>query len=62
MRRVRRGSISSELIMCGGGVRSILLLHLGARCLETIDVCIWCLFVIMSVVVTVWQSVGKFVV
>ena len=25
VRRVRRGSISSELLMCGGGVRSILL-------------------------------------
>ena len=24
VRRVRRGSISSELLMCGGGVRSIL--------------------------------------
>ena len=35
-----RGSISSEWLMCGGGVRSILLLHLVARCLETIDVCI----------------------
>ena len=41
VRRVRRGSISSELLMCGGGVRSILLLPLVARCLETIDVCIW---------------------
>ena len=28
--RVRRGSISSELLMCGGGVRSILLLPLVA--------------------------------
>ena len=45
MRRVRRGSISSELLMCGGGVRSILLLPLVARCLETIDVCIWLMFV-----------------
>ena len=45
VRRVRRVSISSELVMCGGGVRSILLLHLVARCLETIDVCIWCMFV-----------------
>ena len=44
VRRVRRGSISSELLMCGGGVRSILLLPLVARCLETIDVCIWCMF------------------
>ena len=41
VRRVRRGSLSSELLMCGGGVRSILLLTLVARCLETIDVCIW---------------------
>ena len=62
VRRVRRGSISSELLVCGGGVRSILLLPLVARCLETIDVCIWRMFVFMSVVVTVWGSVGKFVV
>ena len=48
--------------MCGGGVRSILLLPLVARCQETIDVCIWRMFVFMSVVVTVWGSVGKFVV
>ena len=40
VRRVRWGSLSSELLMCGGGVRSILLLPLVARCLETIDVCI----------------------
>ena len=40
VRRVRRGSLSSELLMCGGGVRSILLLPLVARCIETIDVCI----------------------
>ena len=36
VRRVRRGRISSELLVCGGGVRSILLLPLVARCLETI--------------------------
>ena len=30
--------------MCGGGLRSILLLPLVARCLETIDVCIWRIF------------------
>ena len=30
VRRVTRGSISSELLMCGGGVRSILLLSLVA--------------------------------
>ena len=34
---MRRGSLSSELLMCGGGVCSILLLPLVARCLETID-------------------------
>ena len=62
VRRVRRGSISSELLVCGGGVRSIFLLPLVARCLETIDVCIWRMFVFMSVVVTVWGSVGMFVV
>ena len=44
--RVRRGIIFSDLLMCGGGVRSILLLPLVARCLETIDVCIWCMFVL----------------
>ena len=30
--------------MCRGGVRSILLLPLVARCIETIDVCIKCGF------------------
>ena len=45
MRRLRRGSISLELLMCSGGVRSILLLPLVARCIETIDVCIWRMFV-----------------
>ena len=62
VRRVRWGSISSELPMCGGGVSSILLLPLVARCLETIDLCKWRMFVFMSVVVTVWGSVGMFVV
>ena len=57
VRRVRRGSISSELLVCGGGVRSILLLPPVARCLETIDVCIWRMFVFMSVVVTVCGNV-----
>ena len=54
-------SLSSELLTCSGGVRSILLLLLVARCIETIDVCIWRMFVFMSVVVTVWGSVGMFV-
>ena len=62
VRRVSRGILSSELIMCGGGVRSILLLPLVARCLETIDVCIWRMFVFMSVVLTVWGSMGMCIV
>ena len=36
-------------------MRSILLLPLVARCLETIDVCIWRMFV----VVTVWGVCGN---
>ena len=48
--------------MCGEGVRSILLLPLVARYLETIDVCIWRMFVFIYVVMTVWGSVGLFVV
>ena len=43
--------------MCGGGVRSIVLLPLVARCLETIYVCIWHMFVFMSIVVIVVGSV-----
>ena len=57
VQRMRRGGISSELLMCGGGVHIILLLPLVARCLETIDVCIWLMFAFMSVVVIVWGSV-----
>ena len=41
VRRVRRGSLSSELLVCDGGVRNILLLPLVDRCLETIDVCMY---------------------
>ena len=62
MRRVRRGRLSADLQICGGGVCSILLLPLVAKCLERIDVCIWRMFVFMSVVVTVWGFVGMFVV
>ena len=51
MRRVRRRSISLEQLMCGGGMHSILLFSLVARCIDIIDVCIWCMFV----VVTVWD-------
>ena len=46
MQQVKWGSLSSELLVCGGGVRSILLLPLVARCLETIDVCIWRMFIL----------------
>ena len=49
-------SISSELIRCGGGVSSVLLLPLVTICLETIDVCIGRMFVFMHVVVIVWGS------
>ena len=38
VRRVSKVCLSSELLMCGGGVRSILLLPRVARCLDTIDV------------------------
>ena len=58
----KAGGICSELIMCGGGARSILLLSLVARCLETIDGCVWRMFAFISVVVTVWGSVGMLVV
>ena len=47
--------------MCGG-VCSILVLPIVARCLGTIDACIWRMFVFISVVATVWGSVGMFVV
>ena len=51
---MRRESISSELLMCGGGVRSIFVLPLVARCIETIDVCMWRMFVSIPIAVTVW--------
>ena len=51
---MRRGVFSSELLICGGGVRSILLLPLVSRFLETTNVCIWHMFVCTSVVITVW--------
>ena len=57
---MRRGSLSSKLLMCGGGVRSILLLPLVARCPETIGVCIWRMFVFMIDIVIVWGSVRMF--
>ena len=45
-------------LICGGSVCSILLLPLLARCLETMDVCIWCMFVFMTVLVIVWVCVN----
>ena len=60
VQRVRRGSISSELLMCGVGLRSILLLplmmHRDNRCMYMEHVCL------KSGVVTVWGSVEMFVV
>ena len=55
VRRVRRESISSELLICAGGVHSILLLPTVARCVYME------MFVLMPVVVTVWWYVVKFV-
>ena len=60
MRRLRRGSLSSELLMCGGGVCSILLLPLVARCLD--NRCMYMAHFCFYVLVTVWGSVGMFVV
>ena len=40
-------------------MRINLLLPFMARCLETIDVCIWRMFVFMSIVVIVWRYVGS---
>ena len=36
-------------------MRSISLLPFVARCLDTLDVCIWCMLFFMSVLVTVWN-------
>ena len=43
---MRQESISSEMLMFGRGVLVILLSHLVARYLETIDVCICRMFVL----------------
>ena len=42
VRRLRQGSISTELLMCGGGVRSILLIPLVARCMYSLFLCLLC--------------------
>ena len=53
VQRVRRGSISSELLMCGYGVRSILLLPRVVRCRD--NRCMYMAHVcFMSVVMIVW--------
>ena len=62
IQRMRRKSLSSELLICSEDMHNILLLPLVARCIETINVCIRRMVVFMSVVVTVWGSVGMFVV
>ena len=41
VRRVRQGSISSELLMCGGGVHIMLLVPLVARCMYMAHVCFY---------------------
>ena len=44
VRQVRRGSNSSELLMCGGGVCSILLLLIVARdnrCMYMVHACFY---------------------
>ena len=55
VRRVRRGSISSELIICGRGVRSILifpLVTIDNRCVYIAHVCF---YVCCSDCVGVWE-------
>ena len=52
---VLRGSVSSELLSGVEDVCSISLLPLVARCLDIINVCIWRMFVFMSMEVTVWE-------
>ena len=61
VRRLWRGRVYSELLICGGGVCRILLLPLVARCLEKIYVCIWRMFAFMFVVITVCGSAEMFI-
>ena len=58
VQRGRRGSRSSELLMCWW--RCVQYFVIMDKCLETRDVCIWRKFVFMSVVVTVLGSMGMF--
>ena len=43
---VTRKDLFSELLMCGEGSTVFFLLYLVARSLETVDVCIWRMFVL----------------
>ena len=54
---MRWGSISSDLLMCGGGVRSILLLPPVARCISAIDVYVYMAHVCCSDCVGVCRNV-----
>ena len=48
--------------MCGGGCAHYFVIASCGYMPREIDVCIWRMFVFISVVVTVWGSVGMFVV
>ena len=57
---VRKGNL---FVLCWARVPQLMRGSISvAICLETIDVCIYRMCVFMSVVVTVWGSVGMFVV
>ena len=62
VRRVMRGSLSSELLVCGGAVGSILLLPLVARYLATIDIYIYDTYLFYVCCSDCVGSVGMFVV
>ena len=63
VRRVRRGCISSELLISGGGVRSISVIASCSKIhsIQYIRMVVWRMGGVVSVVVTVWGSVGMFV-
>ena len=58
VRRVRRGSISSELLVCGGGVRSILLLPLVASCVHPVAVLNAAFCMTCSLLMLVGDAIG----
>ena len=55
-------SEAGKYLYGAANVCRIFLLSLVARCIETIDVCIWSMFICVSIVVTVWRSVGMYIV